>query len=179
MQKINEEEGSRYEYIRSERLGRSTSKETCAYLYNSPGSFDVTLVGIHTRPDDAYSEIGNLSNVVYLVLSENPDEKDIIVMGDFNADGRYFDENDVSNPFKVSGFYWVISNDMHTMTKTDYTYDRIVLMNATYSHEYIEASAAVFRFDREYGVGNETLVWEVSDHYPVYAEFRTDLIDDD
>ncbi len=112
-------------------------------------------------------------------MSENPVEEDIIVMGDFNADGRYFNENDLSNLFKTSKYYWVITNDMDTMTKTDYTYDRIVLMNATYSYEYIEESSAVFYFDTEYGINNATLVESVSDHYPIYAEFKTDLTDDD
>ncbi len=209
LQKINELEGLRYSYARSERLGRSTSKEAYAYFYNTEtidfiegsdyvyddvddvferepyiasfrsGNFDFTLVGIHTKPDDAYSEIDNLAVVVDSVQSENPNEKDIIVMGDFNADGRYFDEDDIANPFQASGFYWVITNDMDTMTKTDYTYDRMVLMGATYSHEYVEGSAEVFYFDSAYGIDNETLVWEVSDHYPIYAEFETSLMDDD
>jgi len=68
---------------------------------------------------------------------------------------------------------------MDTMTKTDYTYDRIVLMNATFSYEYIEESSAVFYFDTEYRINNATLVESVSDHYPIYAEFKTDLTDDD
>lgn len=206
---INKIEGPKYDFVRSNRLGRTTSKEAYAYLYNTEtidliegsdyvyndvddiferepyiasfrsGNFDFTLVGIHTKPDDARSEIGNLTNVVNFVLSENTVEKDIIVMGDFNADGSYFDENDLSNPFKTSGYYWIITNDMDTMTKTDYSYDRMVLMNATYSNEYIEESSAVFYFDIEYGINNVTLVEEVSDHYPIYAEFRTDQADDD
>ncbi len=100
------------------------------------------------------------------------------MLGDFNADGRYFDEDDPSSPFKASEFYWVITNEMDTMTKTDYTYDRIVLINATYSHEYVKHSAMVFNFDEEYEL-NSTLVTEVSDHYPIYAEFRIGLEDDD
>ena len=209
LQWINEIEGPEYRFIRSERLGRTTSKEAYAYFYNSKtveiiedsdrvyndvddvferepyiisfrsGNFDFTLVGIHTKPDDAYSEIGNLTFVVLSILSENPDEKDIIVLGDFNADGRYFDEDDPSTLFKASEFFWVITNEMDTMTKTDYTYDRIVLVNATYSHEYVEHSARVLYFDEEYGLNNSTLVLEVSDHYPIYAEFRTGLADDD
>jgi len=209
LNEVNEIEGPKYEFVRSDRLGRTTSKEAYAYLYNTEtidfieGSdyvyndvddvferepyiasfrscnFDFTLVGIHTKPDDARLEIGNLTNVVSFVLSENTVEKDIIVMGDFNADGRYFNENGLSNLFKTSRYYWVITNDMDTMTKTDYTYDRIVLMNAPYSYEYIEESSAVFYFDTEYGINNATLVASVSDHYPIYAEFRTDLTDDD
>ena len=209
LQRINEMEGPKYEYIRSERLGRTTSKEAYAYFYNSEtvefiqgsdyvyddvndvferepyiasfrrGNFDFTLVGIHTKPDDAYSEIGNLTYVAYSILSENPNEKDVITLGDFNADGRYFDEDDFTNLFKASEFYWVITNDGDTMTKTDYTYDRIVLMNATYSYEHIEDGAGVFYFDAEYEISNSTLIEEISDHYPIFAEFATGLEDDD
>jgi endonuclease/exonuclease/phosphatase family metal-dependent hydrolase len=207
--KINEMEGAKYRFVRSERLGRTMSKEAYAYFYNSEtvefiegsdyvyddvndvferepyiasfrsGNFDFTLVGIHTKPDDAYSEIGNLTYVVHDVLSKNPDEKDVITLGDFNADGRYFDEDDPTNLFKASEFYWVIANDMDTMTTTDNTYDRIALMNATYSYEYIKDSAEVFYFDIEYEINNTTLVEEVSDHYPIYAEYETGLEDDD
>jgi len=35
LQEINDVEGPKYQYIRSERLGRSTSKEAYAYIYNA------------------------------------------------------------------------------------------------------------------------------------------------
>lgn len=143
------------------------------------GNFDFTIIGSHIKPNDAYSEMGNLTNVVNFVLSDNPDEQDTIVMGDFNADGTYYDEADVTNPLKSSDFYWVITNEMDTMIKTDYSYDRILLLNTTYNHEYVEYSASVFKFDVEYEIMNQTLVWEISDHYPIYAEFTTNLVDDD
>jgi len=209
-QKINEAVGySKYDFIESERLGRSSSKEAYAYFYNTDrvqfiegsqyvyndtydiferepyiasfrsGNFDFTLVGIHTKPEDANSEIGHLADVVTSILAENPSEKDIIVMGDFNADGNYFEEDNDTNPFKSSEFHWVITNDMDTMTKTNWTYDRMVMMDSTFSYEYIGNSAAVFYFDTEYGIDDEAFVWEVSDHYPIYACFKTDLTDDD
>ncbi len=68
---------------------------------------------------------------------------------------------------------------MDTMTKTDWTYDRIVMTGATLDYEYVDGSAAVFYYDELYGIEDKELVWSVSDHYPVYAEFRTDLPDDD
>lgn len=209
LQRINEMEGPKYNYTRSERLGRTTSKEAYAYFYNSEtvefiqgsdyvyndvndvferepyiasfksGNFDFILVGIHTKPDDAYSEIGNLTLVVSSIQEARPDEKDIIVMGDLNADGRYFNEDDTSSPFRASEFYWTITNDMDTMTKTDYTYDRIVLLNTTWNHEYVVGTARVFYFDQEYGIDDLTLIGEISDHYPVFAEYKTNLADDD
>jgi len=68
---------------------------------------------------------------------------------------------------------------MDTMTKTDYTYDRIVLLNTTLNHEYVAGTAKVFYFDQEYGIDNATFVGDISDHYPVFAEYKTNLVDDD
>jgi len=55
----------------------------------------------------------------------------------------------------------------------------MVMTNATHGWEYVEGSASVLYFDEEYGIEDPELVWAVSDHYPIYAEFRTDLADDD
>ncbi len=65
------------------------------------------------------------------------------------------------------------------MTKTDWTYDRIILLDDTYSHEYVDGSVQVYYFDQVYGITDMELVWDVSDHYPVYVEYATDLTDDD
>ena len=207
--KINQMGGRQYSFVRSERLGRTTSKEAYAYVYNTEtvqfmqgsnyvfndvddvferepyiasfkiGNFDFVLVGIHTKPDDAYNEIGNLTSVVSSIQTENPNERDIIVMGDFNADGSYFDEDDTSNPFKASEYNWLITDGMDTMVKTDYTYDRIVVLNVTLSHEYDVGTAQVFYYDQVYGLNNQTFVGEVSDHFPVFAQYKTSLADDD
>ncbi|NQT09136.1 endonuclease/exonuclease/phosphatase family protein, partial [Candidatus Bathyarchaeota archaeon] len=131
---INDAEGPEYAYVRSPRLGRTTSKEAYAYFYNtetvthdegsdhvyndtddvferepyiatfSSGGFDFTLIGIHTKPDDAPQEIGNLTIVVASVLAEDPDEADIIILGDLNADGSYFDEDVSSSPLQASEY---------------------------------------------------------------------------
>jgi hypothetical protein len=190
-------------------VGRTSSKEAYAYVYNTErvqfidgsdyvyddvsdvferepyiacfkiGNFDFVLVGIHTKPDDAYNEIGNLTSVVSSIQEANPGESDIIVMGDLNADGSYFDEDDSSNSFKASEFRWLITNDMDTMVKTDYTYDRIVVLDATFNHECDAGTARVFYFDQVYGLNNQTFVGEISDHYPVFAQYKTTLVDDD
>ncbi len=76
------------------------------------------MVGIHVKPDDAEAEIGALAQVYGAILARDPDERDIIILGDLNADGSYFDEGGASS-LKISTFTWAISNDMDTMTKTD------------------------------------------------------------
>jgi len=167
---INDAEGPEYAYVRSPRLGRTSSKEAYAYFYNtetvnhaegsdrvyndtddvferepyiatfSSGGFDFTLVGIHTKPDDAPQEIGNLTLVIASILAADPDEGDVIILGDLNADGNYFNEDATSNPLQAPDYYWTVTDEMDTMTKTDWTYDRIILLNATYSHEYVDGS---------------------------------------
>lgn len=194
-----------YAMIESNRLGRTSSKEAYAYFYNIstvefiPDSdyvwndisdvferepyiasfrsrdFDFTLAGIHVKPDDAEAEIGELATVYSSILQNNPDEEDIIIMGDFNADGSYFDE-DSSSPLKTDGFTWTITNDMDTMTKTDWTYDRIVITDAT-DREFDRAG--VFYFDTIFGIVDQEFTEDVSDHFPVYSIFRTGLPDDD
>ena len=206
---LNQMQGPSYSFIRSERLGRTTSKEAYAYVYNTekiqfiPGSdyvyndvndvferepyiasfkagnFDFVLVGIHTKPDDAYNEIGNLTSVVSSIQTVDPNEKDVVVMGDFNADGSYFDEDSTSNMFRSSEYNWLITNNMDTMVKTDYAYDRIVVLASTLNYEYVAGSAQVFYFDQVYGLNNQTFVSEISDHYPVFAQYKINLEDDD
>jgi hypothetical protein len=50
------------------------------------GGFDVTLIVIHTDPDEATEEINALDVVVNYTQNKYPDEQDFIVMGDLNAD---------------------------------------------------------------------------------------------
>jgi len=207
LETINDLEGPEYAYIRSERIGRTSSKEAYAYFYNTEtvqyvadsdfdfddvddvferepyvasfvsGEFDFTLIGIHTKPDDTYHEIGNLT-IVFEYVESLGDERDIMALGDFNADGSYFDEESWDNPLMAADYIWVVENSFDTMTKTDWTYDRIVMTDYTYSGEYITDSSGVYYFDEIYGL-NQTFTEEVSDHFPVYAEFSIVLPDDD
>jgi deoxyribonuclease-1-like protein len=204
---INALDGPEYAFIRSERLGRSTSKEAYAYFYNThtvsylegtahvwddaddiferepyiasfiSGEFDFTLVGIHAKPDDAVNEIASLT-LVFDSIKEGQFEQDIIAMGDFNADGRYYDEDDDTQPLRDSIYRWTVSNEVDTMTRTDWTYDRIVMLDPTYSSEYVMDSTAVYLFNQVHGL-NQSFTEDVSDHFPVFAEFRVDGPDDD
>jgi endonuclease/exonuclease/phosphatase family metal-dependent hydrolase len=197
-------DGSQYDYVVSERLGRTTSKEQYAYIYDTQtveltdtphtypepestdpfhrepyiasfkalgGNFDVTLMVIHTDPDEATEEINALDTVVEYAQGVYPAEQDFIVMGDLNADCSYFDEDSTST-LSSSDYYWCIDNSVDTTTKTtDCTYDRIIITNLAVPD--FTGDTGLFRFDTEYGLTeDETTV--VSDHYPVYAEFWSD-----
>jgi endonuclease/exonuclease/phosphatase family metal-dependent hydrolase len=135
------------------------------------GNFDFVLINIHTKPGAAAAEIGTLPQVI----SAAPallNELDIICLGDFNADGRYFNEDTYSFIFPASRFGWLIGNHRDTTVgEQDNTYDRIVTTTSLF--EDFSGQAGIFRFDEHFDLqmlGLEPK--EVSDHYPVWAVFH-------
>lgn len=189
-----------YDYVVSDRLGRSTSKEQYAYIYNTKkvyvtsepwvypddeadyferepyvvsfaavnGDFEAVLVLIHTKPDDATNEIDRLADVMDYAKSIYTDKKNFVVMGDLNADGSYFDESGDSS-LKSEDYVWLIGNDVVTTTKTNNTYDRIVV--TAEMMPYYTGNSGVYDIKTIYGL-NQSELTEVSDHYPIYAEFK-------
>jgi hypothetical protein len=92
---------------------------------------------------------------------------------------NYFNENDQRHPLKSARFHWIIGNDAETAVQSGCTYDRIVLLDGTHGYGFVPNSARVFRYDKEFGISSRALVRAVSDHYPVFAEYRTTGPDDD
>lgn len=200
--RINQAVGDEYSFVISQRLGRTSQKEQYAFVYNTrtitytgtsfvyndtgdiferepyiagfrAGNFDFALVNIHTKPEDAEKEIFALSDVVGEALREFPDDNDVIILGDFNADCTYFNEAADRTPLESDRFYWVIPDKADTTTRatTDCTYDRIVFLRRFTLEDYAN-EWDVFEFDKEYGLDTAFAV-KVSDHYPVSAVFHT------
>jgi endonuclease/exonuclease/phosphatase family metal-dependent hydrolase len=95
----------------------------------------------------------------------------MIWLGDFNADGSYFDEAAFSSVFPSSTYNWPIANTMDMkVAASSNTYDRIVTCHS--SDEDFSDNAGVFRFDQELQLG-DLAPGDVSDHCPVWAEFWT------
>lgn len=139
------------------------------------GDFDAVFILIHTDPDEAGEEIDALGDVVEYASWTYPDEEDVIIMGDLNADGSYFNESGWSR-MKGEEYTWLITNEVDTTTKsTNVTYDRIIITSSLLS-DYA-GEAGIFSFDSEYGL-NQTMTEQVSDHYPVYAIFRMERDED-
>jgi endonuclease/exonuclease/phosphatase family metal-dependent hydrolase len=193
--------GVNYDYIIGPRLGRSTSKEQYAFIYNTEtvimldsdtyvengndtfhrepfvahfkvkaGSFDFIIVNIHVDPDDAKSEINALP-VVITAAASIFSERDVILLGDLNADCSYFDETDTTSPLRGQEYTWLINNDMDTnVAASKCTYDRIISTSSL--NEDYAGTSNVFRFDQQYELDCEPK--EVSDHYPVMSEFFVD-----
>jgi deoxyribonuclease-1-like protein len=193
--------GAHYECLVGPRLGRSSSKEQYAYFYKTStiessagaytfdergtdtferepfiahfkarhGSFDFTLVDIHTKPDDAMVEIAYLPNVISEAQTHTA-TANVICLGDFNADGAYFDETGYTSVFPPATYNWLIANTVDTtQARSSNTYDRMVSLVA--SNREFDGTAGVYRYDQVLSLDSHTSS-QVSDHYPVFAEFR-------
>jgi endonuclease/exonuclease/phosphatase family metal-dependent hydrolase len=200
IEKLNAAGSAHYDYVISPRLGRTSSKEQYAFIYNtatvsyaastvfndsaferppfaaefSARDFGFVLVNIHTKPEKGYTilEISNLSAAVKAAKQAFAGEPDVVVLGDYNADCSYVSVAELdASPLRASGFFWVVgdANDTTVRDSTDCAYDRIVMTNAT--RPAYSGAWGIFRFDAEFGL-NESAALDVSDHYPVWAEFR-------
>ena len=190
--------GRHYDFVIGPRLGRTNSKEQYAFVFDTQtievdrGSiytvddrdnlfqrppmvasfrvrgpppdqaFTFTLIDIHTEPDEAEAEINALAQVYRAVRNDGRGEDDIILMGDLNADEKKF------GPLKqIPNISWVISG-APTNTRGTKTYDNMIF-DHTATVEYT-GHAGVFDIMREFNLTlNQAL--EVSDHFPVWAEF--------
>jgi hypothetical protein len=169
-----------YDYEISRRAGYTSSKEQYAVFYNHRAayvgdhdwtperqsdfnrppyqitfaveSWTFTIFTIHTTPSDVPNELRNLESIV------GTPEGDTIIIGDLNADGTYYNEDNIRH---FSDWHWKIENDMDTTVaggSEKWTYDRIIINDAA-NDNYV-------------GVGiMDDVVDEQSDHYLVWAEF--------
>ena len=125
--------------------------------------FDLSLVTIHTKPGAALSEINALPYVVDTYLENNPNESEIVILGDFNAACSYVSSNELSNsPLAHSNYTWVIENNVDTTVSDSYcAYDRIVT-NGDLDGRLVGT----------WGVDTSFSDSDVSDHYPVWFDIR-------
>ncbi len=189
--------GTDYEYVIGPRLGRTSSKEQYAFMYKS-GSITVTntstypdtedvfhrepfigqflygntsfVIGtIHIDPDEATSEINKLPDVFSYIQNEYSSTAKTMVLGDYNADCSYFDEDEMTVPLRDNQYYWVIGNDLDTnLATSDCTYDRIVTINIDQSE--IDSSG-VYLFDEVHNLTSDEAK-DISDHYPVWISLK-------
>lgn len=168
-----------YEYVISERAGKSTSKEQYAIFYKKDtftvrgatdntekyqpmfqrppyeinfrvNNWSFTIFTIHTSPDFVYQEMGYFESIV-----GNPKEATILI-GDMNADGYYYDEKSIAH---FTDWIWVIPNhEDTTVAASNNTYDRIIIND--YANEKYKS----------YGIMDD-VTKEQSDHYMIYAIF--------
>ncbi|MFN0198201.1 MAG: endonuclease/exonuclease/phosphatase family protein [Planctomycetaceae bacterium] len=191
-------DGGNYDYVISDRLGRTTSKEQYAFLYNadrievdrqslstlhqfqnrlhrppfvakfhvrgtaSKQPFTFTLVNLHTDPDETRKELNALDDVIDFVRTADPQEDDVILLGDLNVDRKHFGELG-QMPHLQS-----VPISKPTNTRQTAQYDHITF-DALSTTEFT-GRADVYDLPARFGMSIEETL-EVSDHLPIWAEF--------
>jgi endonuclease/exonuclease/phosphatase family metal-dependent hydrolase len=191
----------KYAFLLGPREGRSSSKEQYWIIYDSSkmrlldertwadpedvfernplgayfqttGGFDFILINSHIQPSKAAQELAALPGVARY-YQELWGETDVALLGDFNADGVYYDEHDLAVIFPEEEYRIIIDNDFDTtLASGDNTYDRIIITVSAL--EDYAGACGVLRFDEAYDFSELSIQpRQVSDHYPVWAEFYT------
>ncbi|CAJ1051196.1 deoxyribonuclease-1-like [Xyrichtys novacula] len=129
---------------------------------------DLVLIPVHTKPEDSEKELDELHDVVEAVRKKWRTNK-IMILGDFNADGRYL-SNKKKKKIRIhsSPYHWLIHDDIDTTASNcnDHTYDRIVVFGQTMLKAVVPGSAKSFNFQKEFNLTDEETL-SISDHYPV------------
>jgi len=152
-------------------------------------SFDFTLVIVHAigpeSADDLETSIRQLDTVYEWIRFGNSGDDDVILLGDFNVSASregWFDELRA-----VDGMECLISgNGTLGQTGLANPYDRIWIntLYTGYEHDMF-CGSGVYRYwspmfpGMPYEEFLATYRHTISDHLPVWAEFRIDLPDDD
>ncbi|XP_033483485.2 deoxyribonuclease-1-like [Epinephelus lanceolatus] len=135
---------------------------------------DLVLIPVHTKPNDSLKELDELHDVVDAVRKKWRTNK-IMILGDFNADGRYLSKRK-KEKIRISSapYHWLIKDGVDTTTSNcnDHTYDRIVVYRQTMLDAIVPGSAKPFNFQKEFNLTDEQTL-SISDHYPVEVELKT------
>jgi deoxyribonuclease-1-like protein len=196
---VNSMGSPQYDYVVGERLGRTTSKEQYAYLYNTQ---TIQLIGNpYTYPDsnDLFQKEPYISefkakngnfDFVLITIHTDPDTatqeiNDLpIVVEDakkkFQEEGDYIIMGDLNadctyfsensqSPLRSSDYYWVINNSVDTTTKSTDCTYDRIIITNPAKTDFT-GDSGIFRFDTAYNLTYESTI-AVSDHYPVYVSF--------
>jgi deoxyribonuclease-1 len=137
------------------------------WFETADGTYDFATIPLHADPDTAPTEIDLLDDVVTDVI-DLWSERDILLLGDFNASCNYTPPSVLSNLFmRTSADYawWIDEPSDTTTTPTICAYDRI-LSSGDLTSRIVAGSSGVFQFDQALAIAPE-LTKKISDHYPV------------
>lgn len=199
--------GRDYDYQISEPVGRGI-KERYAYLYDvalvevveagqicddpedlfirepyyatfRAGQFDFTIIAIHVIWGDTVgerrAEILQLDEVYHAVQDANPFEQDILPVGDFNREPD--DTESYADLTAIPSIISLFTLPQKSHIKDSSLYDNI-WFQVNFVTEYIGTSG-IYRFDETLFANDDRAAsLAVSDHRPVWAEFRIDMDDD-
>ncbi|XP_068104922.1 deoxyribonuclease-1-like [Hyperolius riggenbachi] len=154
------------------------AREPFIVRFHSPKTVikDFVLISHHTCPREAVKEINRLLQVM-LEMKDRWGTESIMLLGDLNAACGYVTAEEWKNILLRSSntFHWLIGDkdDTTVNTKTHCAYDRIVVHGEEFLKAIIPGSAKPFNFQKKLGLSEEEAL-EVSDHYPVEVNLRTD-----
>ncbi|XP_056131054.1 deoxyribonuclease-1-like [Lampris incognitus] len=136
---------------------------------------DIVLIPVHTRPSDSERELDELYEV-FLAVKNRWKTENVMILGDFNADGDYV-SNKQMRKIRIrsdQNFHWLIGDDVDTTanTENDHTYDRIVVYGQAMFEAIVPNSAKPFNYHTQFGL-TEEMALKVSDHYPVEVELKS------
>ncbi|XP_034062164.1 deoxyribonuclease-1-like 1 [Gymnodraco acuticeps] len=151
------------------------AREPFAVLLKCPNTVvqNLVLIPVHTTPSDAEAELNALHDVVEDVR-ERWQNDNIMILGDFNADGQYLSMRKKDSILISSApYYWLIDDDVDTTTSNnnDHTYDRIVVYGKRMLKAIVPNSAIAYNFEEDLNLTEEE-TQSVSDHYPVEVELK-------
>ena len=132
-------------------------------INSAAAPFSFWLVNIHTDPDEVKSEVNVLAGVFQVMQTARPDEDDVILLGDLNASEQQLDQLG-----QVPGIAWVVTGTT-TNTRRNKMYDNI-LFSRFATTEYT-GRWGVVDIQSVFGLTQDQAL-EISDHFPVWAEFR-------
>ncbi|KAI7790963.1 deoxyribonuclease gamma-like [Triplophysa rosa] len=88
---------------------------------------DLVLIPVHTKPKDSGKELDELYDV-FLDVKDKWKTDNVMILGDFNADGAYVSKKKMKGIRIRSDldFHWLIGDDVDTTASrsNDHTYDR-------------------------------------------------------
>ncbi|MDR1469925.1 MAG: endonuclease [Spirochaetaceae bacterium] len=144
--------------------------------YFKTAGFDFIVVNCHIKPDETTTqttkEIASLPEAARH-FTRLWQENDALIAGDLNADGAYYDEAHLAQVFPQTAWTIITGNDCDTTVSANntFTYDRFIISKS--ANEDWTGTWGVTRFDTWNECRNITANpgVDISDHYPVWAEF--------
>uniref|UniRef100_H3DKK9 Deoxyribonuclease n=1 Tax=Tetraodon nigroviridis TaxID=99883 RepID=H3DKK9_TETNG len=135
---------------------------------------NIVLIPVRISPNDTEQELDELYEV-FLFVKDKWKTENIMILGDFCADGMYVTHKQMKELRLRSdnNFHWLIGDDMDTTSDTskEHTYDRIVVYGDDMLAAVVPNSAKPFDFHKEFRM-SEKMALEVSDRYPVEVELH-------
>ncbi|MDR1231848.1 MAG: hypothetical protein LBK61_10660 [Spirochaetaceae bacterium] len=146
-----------------------------AACFTTEAGFDFIVVNNHIKPDEAQTqtarEIARIPDVARY-FSQLWNEPDVLVVGDLNADGAYYDETKLAGVFPETAWTIITGNGCDTTVSANntYTYDRFIISKT--AREDWQGDWGIIRFDTWAECRAITSnPADISDHYPVWAVF--------